>query len=129
MFNSLFGNKKKTEETAKGKGLWVNLTTFDQLGEIAEKSFSVTQIIFKHSTTCGTSRMVLNMFENQMNDIRDKAEFYYLDLHRFRDLSDAVGKRFNVLHQSPQLLIIRNGVVVAHDSHAGIMDIALNKFL
>ncbi len=129
MFNSLFGNKKKNEETAKGKVLWIDLTTFDQLEEITEKSFFKTQMIFKHSTTCGTSRMVLNMFENQINDVLEKADFYYLDLHRYRDLSDAVGKRFNVLHQSPQLLIMRNGAVVAHDSHGGIMDIALNKFL
>jgi bacillithiol system protein YtxJ len=129
LFNNLFGNNKKTGETSKNTLSWIALTTTDQLEEIADKSQSRTQMIFKHSTTCGTSRMVLNMFGNDIIHESDKADLYYLDLHSFRDLSNEVGKRFKVVHQSPQLLIIRNGVVVAHDSHGGIIEIDLNKYL
>ncbi|MCJ7466258.1 MAG: bacillithiol system redox-active protein YtxJ [Maribacter sp.] len=129
MFNNLFGSKKKMEETSKNTVSWIALTTSEQLDEIAQKSLSRTQMIFKHSTICGTSRMVLNRFGKDITHDKDKADLYYLDLHRFRELSNEVGKRFKVLHQSPQLLIIRNGIVVAHDSHGGIIEIDLNKYL
>jgi bacillithiol system protein YtxJ len=129
LLDNLFGSTKKTEETSKNTWSWIPLTTIEQLEEIVQKSLSRTQMIFKHSTTCGTSRMVLNMFGKDITNESDKADLYYLDLHRFRDLSNEVGKRFKVAHQSPQLLIIRNGIVIAHDSHGGIIEIDLNKYL
>jgi bacillithiol system protein YtxJ len=33
------------------------------------------------------------------------------------------------MHESPQLLVIKNGVVVAHDSHGGVNAIDLNSFI
>ena len=47
----------------------------------------------------------------------------------FRDVSNQVGYKFQVIHQSPQLLFIKNGVVVAHESHGAINEIDLSRFL
>ncbi len=43
---------------------------------------------------------------------KDEFDLYYLDLHSNREVSNETGYKFQVMHQSPQLLVIRNGVVV-----------------
>ncbi len=128
MFNSLFGNKNRVEKKMEAPLPWIALTSEDQLEEISEKSITRTQMIFKHSTTCGTSRMVLNMFGKGFNFKDNAIDLYYLDLHAHRNISDDIAQKFKIRHQSPQLLVIRNGEVVAHDSHGGIIDIDLNKY-
>lgn len=116
MFKNLFGSSEPREEKVLP---WIPLTSLDQLQEIAEKSKGKTQLIFKHSTRCGISRMVLNQFiENY--DLETNADLYYLDLLSYRDVSNEVGYKFNVLHQSPQLLIIKNDIVAKHASHGAI---------
>ncbi|MFK5972709.1 MAG: bacillithiol system redox-active protein YtxJ [Flavobacteriaceae bacterium] len=128
IFNSFFGKKNTAGEKEKNTVPWVSLTSLDQLEEIAQKSASKTQMIFKHSTTCGISRMVFNMFGKGFNFEENQIDIYYLDLHSYRKVSDEVGYRFQVAHQSPQLLVIKNRVVVEHESHGGITNIDLRKY-
>lgn len=126
MFGKLFGNNKTPKEE---KALpWQNLTSIEQLDEIELSSKGKTQLIFKHSTRCGISRMVLNQF-TEVYDLDLNADLYYLDLLNYRDVSNEVGYKFQVMHQSPQLLIIKNGVVVAHASHGAINDLDLSTFI
>jgi bacillithiol system protein YtxJ len=122
MFKKLFGSSEPKEEKVLP---WIALNSITQLDEIAEKSKGKTQLIFKHSTRCGISRMVMNQFVSAY-DVDSNADLYYLDLLNYRDVSNEVGYKFQVMHQSPQLLVMRNGVVVAHASHGGIneMDLA-----
>jgi bacillithiol system protein YtxJ len=129
LFNDLFG--KTNDETKKEKRQvpWRPLVSVDQLEEIAKKSNTRTQLIFKHSTTCGISRMVLNAFKANYGFSKDVFDLYYLDLHSNREVSNETGYKFQVMHQSPQLLVIRNGVVVTHSSHGGINDIDLTEYL
>jgi bacillithiol system protein YtxJ len=56
-----------------------------------------------------------------------RLKLYYLDLLNYRDISDEIGAQFQVMHQSPQLLIIKNEIAVAHASHYDIMSIDLKK--
>ena len=126
MFGKLFGSNKTPKEE---KVLpWQNLTSIEQLDEIELSSKGKTQLIFKHSTRCGISRMVLNQF-TEAYDLDLNADLYYLDLLNYRDVSNEVGYKFQVMHQSPQLLIIKNGVVVAHASHGAINDLDLSTFI
>lgn len=125
----LFGNKNEGDKKVAKKLPWLVLESVPQLKEIEKRSTSKTQVIFKHSTTCGISRMVMNMFVNNYDFTPDQIDLYYLDLHANREVSNETGYTFQVLHQSPQLLIIRNGVAVAHASHGAIADIDLNKFI
>ena len=113
MFKKLFGSSEPREEKVLP---WIPLTSLDQLQEIAEKSKGKTQLIFKHSTRCGISRMVINQFIENYN-LETNADLYYLDLLSYRDVSNEVGYKFNVIHQSPQLLIIKNDIVAKHASH------------
>lgn len=125
LFNRMFQSSSEPKE--KKVLPWQPLTSVDQLGEIVSRSMSKTQILFKHSTRCGISRMVLNQFIEHY-DFNAPADLYFLDLLSYREVSNEVGYKFQVMHQSPQLIIIRNGVVVAHASHGAINDLELTKY-
>ena len=129
IFNSLFGKKNKSDKKEKKNLPWIPLTSLDQLEEIVKNSAVKIQMIFKHSTTCGISRMVFNRFGNDFDFDKNQIDLYYLDLHGYREVSNEVGYRFQVMHQSPQLLIIKNGTVVAHESHGGVTQLDLQKYM
>lgn len=97
---------------------WIPLTTEDQLILIKEKSFSIPQVIFKHSTRCSTSSMVLNRLERAAAPAT--IDFYYLDLLAHRNISNKIAEDFQVYHESPQVLLIRNGECVYDESHMAI---------
>ncbi|QCX00237.1 bacillithiol system redox-active protein YtxJ [Aggregatimonas sangjinii] len=132
----LFGNSNGSDEAAAGRAEkdtkkvpWLALTTVAQLNEIVERSKTKTQVVFKHSTTCGISRMVMNMFNSNYDLEEGQMDFYYLDLHAYREVSNETGYLFQVMHQSPQLLIVRNGTAVAHASHGAITELDLHKYV
>ena len=125
MFKKLFGSSEPKEEKILP---WIALNSIDQLDVIAERSKGKTQLIFKHSTRCGISRMVMSQFVAAY-DLDLHADLYYLDLLSYRDVSNEVGYKFEVMHESPQLLVIRGGVVVAHASHGGINDMDLEPYI
>jgi len=125
MFKKLFGSSEPKEEKVLP---WIALNSIKQLDSIAEQSNTKTQFIFKHSTRCGISRMVMNQFVAAY-DLDLNADLYYLDLLSYRDVSNEVGYKFQVLHQSPQLLVIKNGVVVAHASHSAVNEMDLPRYV
>lgn len=116
IFN-LFGGSEENEHHSKI--VWKQLTDISQLETIAAESGIKPAIIFKHSTRCSISRMALKQFENQYNpDIMVTP--YFLDLLAHRDVSNAIAEKFNVMHQSPQLLLIKNGKSIYDASHSDI---------
>tara|TARA_R110001583_G_C5346511_1_gene380076 strand:+ start:16 stop:393 length:378 start_codon:yes stop_codon:yes gene_type:complete len=124
MFKKLFGSSEPKEEKVLP---WQPLSDVSQLSTIEERSKTKMQLIFKHSTRCGISSMVMKQFVSAY-DLDSNADLYYLDLLNYRDVSNEVGYKFQVMHQSPQLLVIKNGVVVAHASHGGINEMNLERF-
>lgn len=127
IINKLFGGSKEPKEE---KVLpWIPLNRIELLDKILANSTTKPQLIFKHSTRCGISRMVINQFVDAYSFTENEFDLYYLDLLNFRDISNEVGYKFQVIHESPQLLVLKNGVVVAHASHSGINTLDLNRFL
>ena len=108
---------------------WHVLGKMDQLDEIIEESKTKPVAIFKHSTRCGVSRGVLKMFERDYTLSDNQVKLYFLDLIQNRDISNEIAKRFNVHHESPQMIVIKNGEVVHHDSHHAIEASHLTKFI
>jgi bacillithiol system protein YtxJ len=100
----------------------------DQLELLEIQSQIQPVLIFKHSTRCSISRFALKQFENEF-DLQDKITPYYLDLLNHRDISNEIGFQFNVQHQSPQILLLKNRVVVYHTSHENIDATELKKYL
>jgi len=105
------------------------LENIDQLNTIVEASFLTPQLIFKHSTRCSVSRFVLNEFKSGYSFSEVDFTAHFLDLLRYREISNAVAQQFDVVHQSPQLLIIKNGKAVAYASHENVNKIKLTDFL
>ncbi|MBS1743256.1 MAG: bacillithiol system redox-active protein YtxJ [Bacteroidetes bacterium] len=97
---------------------WNNLTAENQLEEIKSKSVDVPQLIFKHSTRCATSSMAKSRLERAVAP--GNIEFYYLDLLKYRNISNKIENDFMVHHESPQVLLIRNGECIYDESHNGI---------
>lgn len=105
---------------------WNHLTNESQLEQIIERSKSVPQVIFKHSTRCSISAMAKSRLERSNEP--DGVDFYYLDLIANRSLSNAISEKFNVYHESPQVLVIINGECTYDESHSGIsMDLILDS--
>ncbi|WP_297793640.1 bacillithiol system redox-active protein YtxJ [uncultured Eudoraea sp.] len=129
LFSNLFNSKNSDTSDKKNHLSWIPLTSIDQLSDIEQESAERPQIIFKHSTTCGISSMVLRSFKNSYLLEQNQADVYYLDLQRYRAVSDEVANRFKVYHQSPQLLMIKNGMVVVHESHGGINALELTDYI
>jgi bacillithiol system protein YtxJ len=124
IFNSLFKSEEK-DSNWPGE----QLQSADQLEVIATASFATPQLIFKHSTRCSISRFVLSDFMNHFTYSSEEFGAHYLDLLNHRDVSNAIAERFHVVHQSPQLIIIKDGKAVADASHEGINALQLSKFL
>lgn len=97
---------------------WIPLTSSAQLDLIKEKSTHTPQVIFKHSTRCSISSMALNRLEREVAP--ENADFYFLDLIQFRQLSNTVAEVFEVHHESPQILLIKNTECIYDESHQGI---------
>jgi bacillithiol system protein YtxJ len=127
IFNNLLSRSKAQKDDRVLP--WIALNALHQLEAISERSKSKVQVIFKYSTRCGISRMVLNQFERTYDLSSDDLDLYFLDLINYRMVSNEVVQKFQVIHESPQLLIIKNGAVVAHGSHSGVNAIDLNNFI
>lgn len=97
---------------------WISLTEEGQLEQIKEESRQHPIVIFKHSTRCSISSMAKNRLEREKAG--DQLPFYFLDLIRFRPISNKVAEEFHVHHESPQVLVIKNGECIYDESHNGI---------
>ncbi|WP_264537221.1 bacillithiol system redox-active protein YtxJ [Flavobacterium sp. N1736] len=121
--NSIFGSSENTD-SPKSNINWTELTDILQLQEIEAISNEKPVVIFKHSTRCSISRMALKQFEREY-DLNETVDAYFLDLIEHRDISNEIAQRFNVYHESPQLILIKNGKAVYNVSHSDIDAIAL----
>lgn len=119
MFNKLFGDST-SKDTPSSNIVWNDLTQLKQLDDIVEESAEAPVLIFKHSTRCSISRMALKSFEREYAIEEGKAKPYFLDLLEHRDVSNEIASRFDVQHQSPQLILIKNGKAVYNSSHSDI---------
>ncbi|MNK06361.1 hypothetical protein D3C87_242560 [compost metagenome] len=97
---------------------WIDLNQIQQIENIkAAEGYSV---IFKHSTRCSISLMAKRSFEADWDVIPSSVSLYFLDLINHRDISAHIAETFQVHHESPQLLLIKNGDCVLDASHSDI---------
>lgn len=108
--------------------MWIDLSNEKQLQQIKERSVTRPQVIFKHSSRCSLSGMAKNRLDKK--PFPEGIDFYFLDLIKYRNISNKISRDFDVYHESPQVLIIKNGLSIYDESHAGIdmQDIAAHAF-
>lgn len=126
LFGSLLGSNG---DTANSSLSWEDLQDSTQLDTIKELSFTKPVIIYKHSTRCGISSMILSRLERSYDLEQDVLKCYFLDIIRYRSVSNLVAETFNVRHESPQLLLIIEGKAVYNTSHGGISMEGLKQHL
>lgn len=95
---------------------WNELTSEVQLNEILEKSRDRAQVVFKHSTRCSISKTVWNRME-RTDQLLANADYYYLDLLAHRDISDKLATILDIQHESPQVLVIKDGKAIYDADH------------
>ena len=127
LFNSIFGSSDEKKEKLSNVN-WIPLQLMGQLDEIIALSKEKPVLNFKHSTRCSISRFALKQFENEF-DLKDQIDTYFLDLLEFRAISNEIASRFGIMHQSPQLLLIKEGKVLYDASHSDIQANELKKYI
>ncbi len=117
LFKSIFG---KSKDDVKLHQMWTEITSLSDIDVILKTSKTQTVAVFKHSTRCSISRRVLSQFEktNESKAIK----FYYLDLLNHRDISNEIANKFDVVHQSPQLIVFKDEQVILSVSHSDILN-------
>lgn len=118
----MFKNPLKKETTNLNTITRIPLTEEKQLEQILEVSNEKKVLIFKHSSRCGISSMVLKRFEKSIALENIDFEYYFLDIIKHRALSNTIAETFKIRHESPQLLVFKNGKVIADDSHYAILE-------
>lgn len=128
-FKNIFGeNKSEGKQNEKVEATFFTLNKIEQFDEIDEISYTKPVVLFKHSTRCIISRTALKQFEAEFKFPEDKIDWFLLDLLNHRDLSNEISSRYNVVHQSPQIVVIRNGKAVFNESHDSISAVDLMQF-
>ncbi|MFD1628790.1 bacillithiol system redox-active protein YtxJ [Pseudopedobacter beijingensis] len=97
---------------------WIALEDGSQIEKMIENPQD--SIIFKHSTRCSISLMAKKRIEMDSDLIPPGVDCYFLDLLKYRNLSDLIAERFHVHHESPQLLAIKAGECILDQSHGDI---------
>lgn len=116
-FNKIFGS---LEEEKSSPEFWKYIESEEDLNRAIAVSTEKKVAIFKHSTRCFISKTVLKNFEKEVENSDKNVDYYFLDLLAHRDLSNKIADDLGITHQSPQLIVLENGVVVNHASHQSI---------
>lgn len=111
------------------KFTWDILRRDEDIDAAIALSHQQAVVIFKHSTRCPVSSMALRMFERDWSFDTERIRPYFLDLIAHRQLSNRIAQELAVEHQSPQMIVIRNGMAVFDASHNQVQASAIDAHL
>jgi len=98
---------------------WNSLNSIEEWNKLKEDTSGVSHLVFKHSTRCGISSMAKKQFENSWENM-ENVELWYLDLLNHRDISNQIAEDTKVMHQSPQVVVMKKGELLHDASHHSI---------
>ncbi len=99
---------------------WVPVVSLDQLDQIVKSTFEKPVLLFKHSTRCGVSAMALNSFEREWSTQNELCTLYFVDLLKYREISNEIASVTGVQHQSPQVIVLKGSEIIYDESHSSI---------
>lgn len=120
----MFWKKSKSEDRAVIN--WQRLSSLEELEALEKTSYDRPVLIYKHSTRCGISSMTLSRLEREWTEDLNQFDCYFLNLIAHRSISNEVAERFKIYHESPQVILIRDGKAVYQASHMQISAQALS---
>jgi bacillithiol system protein YtxJ len=100
--------------------IWLPLISVQQIDEIRVESEIRPILIFKHSTRCTISSLAKFRLESDWT-VGDKLLLtYFLDLLKYREVSNSLADVFSIPHASPQVLLVHKTEVIYDASHLEI---------
>lgn len=105
------------------------LTTSDEFRLALSQSATQPVVLFKHSETCGMSFQAHEEVAAALADPAWDTDVHLVSVQRSRPVSNEIADRLGVRHASPQLLLLRDGVVRWQASHLSITAAALTQAL
>ena len=114
--------------TQKSNFPWKQLSNESAIQDLLAESQENPVLIFKHSTRCSISSMALSRFEREW-DSNKVVSLYYLDLLNYRELSNTIANELHVVHQSPQIIVLKRSEVIYQESHNGIDALEIAKLI
>jgi len=99
---------------------WITISTIVHVDEAIANSSNRPSVFFKHSVTCGISAAAEHRLQSKWNFSGEDMNFYYLDLLAHRSVSNYIAEKLGVIHQSPQIIVVKDGEVIFHNSHHSI---------
>ncbi|MDZ7805670.1 MAG: bacillithiol system redox-active protein YtxJ [Gracilimonas sp.] len=113
---SIFNNNTVDEDYLQ----WRRLSTFSDVKKLNDASHSKFQLIYKHSTRCATSYFALKNLQNFPEEKLQKLDLYIIDVISQRQLSHEISEYFKVRHESPQVIILKDGQLIWNASHGDV---------
>ena len=110
----------RSSHTRQNVSSWQTIRSADDLERARKESYEKPVVLFKHSTSCGLSAGAKYRLESDWPELGHEIGFYYLDLLSYRSLSNQIASDYNVIHQSPQVIVVKNGKEVYNTSHHNI---------
>lgn len=105
------------------------LNTLQDLDAALARSMTTPVLLFKHSTTCGLSAMAAEEVADLLTGAAIDADVYVVDVRGGRQVSNAIAERLKIRHESPQVLLVQDGVVRWHRSHASVTAASIARAL
>ena len=116
-FDKIFSSESSANSSDT---FWKNIQSEEDLDKAIAESNDKKVVIFKHSTRCQISKRVLSNFESEVKASDKDATYYFLDLIKYRLISNKIADDLDVTHQSPQIIVLENGKAVKNASHSNI---------
>lgn len=110
----------KSASSESAPDFWKYIESESDLDKAISESSERKVAIFKHSTRCHISKMVLKNFEREVQQNDGDVSYYFLDLLEYRPISNRIESDLNVVHQSPQLIVLKDGKAINNMSHQSI---------
>ncbi|HYF03159.1 MAG TPA: bacillithiol system redox-active protein YtxJ [Patescibacteria group bacterium] len=103
------------------------LRTIEELETVMQKSHEKPIVLFKHSVTCPVSANAFDEFHSYFKNAPEDIEHYVITVQAARPVSNKAAEKLNVRHESPQVILLKDGAAVWNDSHSYITEVALHR--
>lgn len=103
------------------------LKSIQELDHALDESRERPVLLFKHSLTCPISTRAFSELRSYLNNADPRISYKLITVQRAREVSDEAASRLQLKHQSPQAILIRNGLGLWNASHYDITAEALDQ--
>jgi len=103
------------------------ISSSSELDEFLDRSQNGPVWLFKHSLICATSSRAYGEFLDFAAGLTDRDDAAVIEIQRARDISMEAAERTRVRHQSPQVILLRDGQAIWSASHWDITEEALAR--